>query len=118
MRTGNHLAVKAISWQSIRQARNTIAEDFIGEVEALQHVSNWHKAENMESIHSHVLTADVIMTDWSVVSNEDGQNRLLYIVNEYAEEGDMCERIARARKFSEQDSRMYFRQLLKVRNAF
>ena len=52
----------------------------------------------------HVMTADTVMCDESY----------LYIVMPFCRGGDLCQRVAEVDKFSEDESRFWFRQILKV----
>jgi len=107
--TGELVAIKATSWRCIRACRNRLSEDFIKEIAALKHVSDWHNAEMpgrpiMESVmDTHILSADTVM------SNETH----MYIVMPYCDGGDLCERVAEQMRFSEDESRYWFKQILK-----
>ena len=59
----------------------------------------------MESVmDTHILSADTVM------SNETH----MYIVMPYCDGGDLCERVAEQMRFSEDESRYWFKQILKV----
>ena len=109
--TDEYVAIKAVSWKSIRASRNRLSEDFIKEVAALQHVSKWHERELPNTMSSHgedtrILPAEIIMSS----------ETHLYIVMLWCGEGSLCERVARAEGFrlSEEESRFWFRQILTV----
>jgi serine/threonine protein kinase len=107
--TGEEVAIKAIPWQCIRRSQNRLSEDVIKEVAALQYMSNWHETEKAEICDTHILTAAVVM------SNETH----LYIIMPYCAAGDLCQRVAESEetRLTEDESRFWFRQILKVREV-
>ena len=98
------VAIKAISWQCIKACRNHLSEDFIKEIAALKYISDWHINGQSNIRDTHVLTADMVMSNKSH----------LFIVMPYCDGGDLCMRVAEQRRFSEDESRLWFRQILKV----
>ena len=101
--TDEFVAIKAVSWQCILACRNRLSEDFVKEIAALEYISNWHRNRGKSIMDTHVLTADMVM------SNESH----LFIVMPYCTGGDLCMRVAEKRRFSEDESRLWFKQILK-----
>lgn len=104
--TDEVVAIKRVSWEFIRASQNRLSEDFIKEIATLKYLSDFLDGTSMTD--THILTADVVMSDESY----------LYLVMPYCAGGDMCTRVGLAERFrlSEDDSRRYFLQLLKVRH--
>lgn len=102
--TNEEVAIKRVSWKCIQACRNRISEDFIKEISALQYLAQWRAAKEMSITDIHVMTADTVMCDESY----------LYIVMPFCRGGDLCQRVAEVDKFSEDESRFWFRQILKV----
>lgn len=99
--TDEFVAIKAVSWQCILACRNRLSEDFVKEIAALEYISDWHKGRSI--MDTHILTADMVM------SNESH----LFIVMPYCTGGDLCMRVAEERRLSEDESRLWFKQILK-----
>jgi len=53
---------------------------------------------------THVMTADTVMCD----------ETYLYIVMPFCRGGDLCQMVAESERFSEEQSRFWFRQILRV----
>lgn len=105
--TNEEVAIKLVSWKDIRGSRNRLSEDFVKEIAALQHLSDWQTSEGKTMRDSHVLTANVVMTDESN----------LYSVMQYCRGGDLFQRVAACERFTEDEARFWFRQVLKVRGG-
>jgi len=101
--TNEEVAIKLVSWKDIRGSRNRLSEDFVKEIAALQHLSDWQTSEGKTMRDSHVLTANVVMTDESN----------LYSVMQYCRGGDLFQRVAACERFTEDEARFWFRQVLK-----
>ncbi len=95
-----------MSWRCIRACRNRLSEDFVKEISALKYLSDWHNGKNV--MDTNILTADTVMSSESH----------LYIVMPYCDGGDLCMRVAEKTqtRFSEDESRYWFKQILKVRS--
>lgn len=104
--TEEAVAIKRVSWQCIRASRNRLSEDFLKEIAALKYLSDFLDGTSTSIEDAHILTADIIMSDESY----------MYIVMPYCDGGDMCMRVASAENYrlSEEESRSYFIQILKV----
>ena len=104
--TDEEVALKRVSWQCIRAAQNRLSEDVIKEISALKYLSDFLGDNGTSMVDAHILTADIVMSDESY----------LYLVMPYCAGGDMCMRVAFAeeRRLSEDESRAFFRQILKV----
>ena len=112
--TGEEAAVKAVSWNVIRacHGRDRLSEDFIKEVAALGHISRWQEDAmpdgdpRSRSVESKVLAADAVMSS----------ETHLFVVMPYCAGGDLCERVADAEEMQlgEEESRYWFRQILKA----
>jgi len=106
--TGELVAIKEVSWRTIRASRQRMSEDFVKEIAALQYISDWHNNE-MGGIRTifdtHVLAADTIM------SNESH----LYIVMPYCAGGDLFQLVAEREdtRLTEEESKFWFRQILR-----
>lgn len=76
----------------------------------MQYMSKWHETEKAEISETHVLTATMVM------SNET----YLYIVMPYCAGGDLCQRVAENEetRFTEDECRFWFRQILKLSQMF
>jgi len=101
--TNEFVAIKAVSWQCIVACRNRLSEDFVKEIAALEYISDWHREKFKSIMDTHILTADMVM------SNESH----LFIVMPYCTGGDLCMRVAEQRRLSEEESRLWFKQILK-----
>jgi len=101
--SNEEVAIKAVSLSDIRASSNCLSEDFIKEIAALQHLSEWHASQNSSTHESHVMTSEIVM------SNETH----LYIVMPYCRGGDLCMRVAEQERFNEDEARFYFRQIVK-----
>jgi serine/threonine protein kinase len=105
MSTDEEVAIKTVSWRCIRACQNRLSEDFVKEISALQYLSKWRADEGKSITDIHVITADTVMCD----------ECCLYIVMPFCRGGDLCQRVAEVEKFTEDESRLWFRQILKVR---
>ncbi len=105
--TGEDVAIKAVSWECIRANRNRTSEDFVKEVAALNYLSDGLRERSIEE--THVLTANAVMCN----------NSHLYIVMPYCDGGDLCMRVAQMEhtRLTEDEARLYFKQILKVRSV-
>eukprot|EP00804_Cyclotella_cryptica_P000773 CCRYP_001040-RA/>CCRYP_001040-RA protein AED:0.41 eAED:0.47 QI:0/0.33/0.25/1/0.33/0.5/4/0/303 len=101
--TDEEVALKRVSWRCIRACQeNRLSEDFVKEISALQYLSQWRTKE-MPNDETHVITADTVMCD------ED----YLYAVMPFCRGGDLCQRVAESERLTEDQSRDWFRQILK-----
>mmetsp|Transcript_29568 Transcript_29568/g.63692 ORF Transcript_29568/g.63692 Transcript_29568/m.63692 type:complete len:463 (+) Transcript_29568:115-1503(+) len=125
--TGEEVAIKEVSWQTIRASLGRTSEDFLKEIAALRYVSDWHdnndnvdcdngnndsnndsnntKRNRRSILDTHILAADVIM------SNETDA----YIVMPFCAGGDLMQLVAEKEemRLTEDGSRFWFRQILK-----
>eukprot|EP00956_Cyclotella_meneghiniana_P033329 scaffold95035_cov71-Cyclotella_meneghiniana.AAC.1 len=58
--TDDEVAIKAVSWQCVREAQNRLSEDFIKEISALEYLSQWRESEGKSVTDAHVMTADTV----------------------------------------------------------
>jgi hypothetical protein len=99
--TGEAVVIKAVSWECIQAWRNVTSEDFVKEVKTLNYLSDELHGRLFED--THVLTANTVMYNDSH----------LYVVMPKGK--DLCKLIARRTRLTEDESRCYFKHILKVR---
>ncbi len=80
------------------------------EISALQYLSKWKEAEmpGKSICDMHVITADTVMCDECNV----------YMIMPFCNGKDLCYRVAEVERFSEDQSRYWFKQILKVRLSY
>lgn len=108
--TDEEVAIKEVSWETVKASRSHLSEDFLKEVVALQYISDWHSNDNggHSIMDTHVLAADTIMSN----------DTHLYIVMPYCRDGDLFQLVAEReeQRLTERESRDWFQQVLKVRS--
>ena len=120
--TGEHCAVKEMSWEHIRKERSRLAEDPIKEVSAMQFMKDWfdqvlrqHVPDVAASI-SDVQKSFQAMKETNIMMPLDllSDERNLYSIMPYCDGGELFERLDMNERFSENEARYWLDQVLNV----
>lgn len=119
--TGDHCAVKEMSWNHIRKERDRLAEDPIKEVAGMQYMhSILRKAQGIAGISGDIVSESfAAMKDTNIMMPLDllSDERNLYSIMPYCDGGELFERLDMNERFTEEEARYWMDQVLNVRTA-
>ena len=134
--TKEEIALKTISWRCIQACQKRLSEDFVQEISALQYLYQWRAAQGKSIIDVNVMTADTVMCDECYLyivmpfcmggdlcqrvaevslSSENNIRQISHTIGDVPTQTVFMIILHQVDRFSEEDSRFWFRQILKVR---
>ena len=119
--TSNSVAVKEMNWEIINTQRETLAEDPIKEVAAMQYLQRYASSahQQQQQLHHHSsmeLETSLESTQTHVMMPIDllSDDVNLYSITPYCTSGRLLDQIENKSRFSEPEARYWMRQILTV----